>query len=139
MTRASPQTVTTEEASPRWLQTVQRANADFRVGRVQRSVRLYARAEKLLDEQFEGRALNAALLLAKCITVQNLAVALRHLGDSAAAERNYERLHALLYAIQMDARQTDQLRAMAMRQCRMTMQEWAASASTQGLHPHVIH
>lgn len=115
-----------QEASPRWRQLVGLANAEFRIGRVRRSVRLYARAASLLDTELEGRTMTAALLLAKVITLQNWAAALACLGDVAGAGQLYARCYALACAIALDSHETPQLRAVAMRQCAMTKQEWAA-------------
>jgi len=115
-----------QEASPRWRQIVARANAEFRIGRVQRSARLYARAASLLDSELEGRTMTAALLLAKAITLQNWAAALARLGDIAGAEQLYARCYALACAIALDSHEPPQLRAVAMRQCAMTKREWAA-------------
>lgn len=128
------------EASLRWRQVVERANADFRVGRLQRSAERYAHAASLLEEEIKDQPLTAALLLAKVITLQNWAAALARLGDCVAAEMTYQRVHGFVRSIALDAEQSPQLRAIALRQCKLTLAEWSACrADNDGEQPHVFH
>ncbi|TCO78528.1 hypothetical protein [Chromatocurvus halotolerans] len=116
----------TTEASPRWRQLVESANAEFRNGRLQRSAELYARAARVLDKELAGQRLTAAFLLAKVITLQNWAAALARLGDLGAADLTYRRAHGLVREITQDSQQPPQLRAIALRQCKVTLAEWSA-------------
>lgn len=114
------------EASPRWRQLVESANVEFRNGRLQRSAELYAHAVRLLDKELAGQRLTAAFLLAKVVTLQNWAAALARLGDLGAADLTYQRAHSLVRGITQDSQQPLQLRAIALRQCKVTLAEWSA-------------
>lgn len=114
------------EASPRWRQLVESANAEFQSGRLQRSAELYARAAWVLDKELAGQRLTAAFLLAKVVTLQNWAAALARLGDLGAADLTYRRVHSLVREITQDSQQPAQLRAIALRQCKVTLAEWSA-------------
>ncbi|GEM_PF-1835805 len=128
------------EASPRWRQLVESANAEFWGGRLQRSAELYARAAWVLDKELAGQRLTAAFLLAKVITLQNWAAALARLGDLDAADLTYRRTHSLVRDIIQDNQQPSQLRAIALRQCKITLAEWSAMHDRyEPQEGHVLH
>ena len=130
-----------EENSISWRKLIERANADFRVGRLKRAERLYARAAEQLDRDLEGKPMSAALLLARAITLQNRATTLVALGESSRAASIYKGLHAQLRSIVLDSQEVPQLRAIAMRQCRITAQELSACLAHHGeqLTERVLH
>jgi tetratricopeptide (TPR) repeat protein len=126
--------------SPTWAQTIRRANAHYRVGRLQRAIQLYAAAAALIEEEWGSRRLLPVLLLARVVTWQNWAAALVRAGEAAAADRRYREIHALLWRVLGDAGQPEGLRAIALRQCQMTAAEWALCRREQaGEVADVIH
>jgi hypothetical protein len=128
------------EPSPTWSQTIRRANAHYRVGRLHRAIQLYAAAAALIEQEWTSRKLLPVLLLARVVTWQNWAAALVRAGETAAADLRYREIHTLLWRLLGDAGQPDGLRAIALRQCQMTLAEWSVCRrEAAGETADVIH